>query len=82
MCAGGVAPPTQEVGRAIVLGVWWNGTDVIVCVLILLRLCHVSGNACGWSFKFSFRTGEQDGVVLGVSWLLPSGLGGGAPMAT
>ena len=38
-----IAPPTQEVGCAVVLGVWWNGTDVIVC---LLRLCYVSGNDC------------------------------------
>ena len=27
LCAGGVTAPTQE---AIVWGVWWNGTDVIV----------------------------------------------------
>ena len=81
MCAGGVAPPTQEVGRAIVLWVWWSGTDVIVCILMLSRLCCVSGNVCGlpvgfrWSVKFSLRTGvleEQDGVVFGVSWPLPS----------
>ena len=48
LCGGGVAPPTQGVGRAIVLGVWCSGTDVIVCILMLLRLCCVSGNVCGF----------------------------------
>ena len=43
LCAGGVAPPTQEVGRAIV---WWSGTDVTVYIL---RLCC----KCLWtSVKF------------------------------
>ena len=83
LCGGSVAPPTQEVGRTIVLGVWWSGTDIIVCILILLRLCCVSGNVCGlpvgfrWSVNFSWRVGvleEQDGVVLGVYWPLPSDL--------
>ena len=27
MCEGGVAPPTQVVGGAIV---WWKGTDVFI----------------------------------------------------
>ena len=44
LCGGGV---TQEVGRSIVLGVWWSGTDVIVCLLMQSRLCCVSGNVCG-----------------------------------
>ena len=35
---GGVAPSTQEAGCAIVLG------NDIVCILILSRLCCVSGN--------------------------------------
>ena len=47
LCEGGVAPPTQEVSCVIVIGVWWNGTDVIVCILMLSRLCYVSGNVCG-----------------------------------
>ena len=85
MCEGGVAPPTQEVACAIVLGVWWNGTNDIVCIM-LSRLCCVSGNVCGllvgfrWSVKFSLRMGvheEQDDVVLGESWLLPSRLASG-----
>ena len=79
LCVGGVAPSTQEVSRAIVLGMWWNGTDVILCVLMLSRLCCVSGHTCGltvgfrWSVKFSLRMvilEEQDGVVFGVSWPL------------
>ena len=76
MCVGGVAPPTQEVGRAIVLS---NVADIIPCVLMLSKLCSVSGNVCGllvWSVILSLRMGileEQDGVVLGVSWTLPSG---------
>ena len=54
--------------------------DVIVCIL---RLCCVSGNVFGLSVgsvKFLLRTGvleEQDGVVLRVSWPLPSDLASG-----
>ena len=53
-------------------GVWWNGTEVIVCILILSWLCCVIGNVCGlpvgfqWSIKFSLRTGGTS-VVFGVS---------------
>ena len=63
LCGGGVAPPTQGVGGAIVLGVWCSGTDVIVCILMLSRLCCVSGNVCGLS--------------VAVCWPLPSGLASG-----
>ena len=35
LCGGGFAPPTQEVGGVVVMGVWWN---VIVCLLVLSRL--------------------------------------------
>ena len=50
---------SQEVGCVIVLqlGVWWKGTDVIVCVLTLLRLCCVSGNVCG--LPVGFRSSDQ-----------------------
>ena len=66
-CGGGVAPPNQDVGCAR------NGT---VCVLMLSRLCCVSGLLVGfgWSVK---RMEEQDGVVLGVSWALLSRLASG-----
>ena len=72
LCGGGVVPPTQEVGRAIVL---CSGTDIIVCVLMLSRLCCVCGNVRGLpagfqlSVKFSLKTGvlkEQDGAALGI----------------
>ena len=52
LCGVGVAPPTQEVGCAIVLGVWWKGTDLIVCILMLSRLCCDSGNVCGLPVGF------------------------------
>ena len=51
-------------GHAIVLGVWWSGTHVIVCILLVAMFVD-------WSVKL--RMGvleEQDGVVLGVSWPL------------
>ena len=44
LCAGCVAPPTQEVGCVIVLGVC---TDIIVCILMLSWLCCASGNVGG-----------------------------------
>ena len=47
MCRGGITPPTQEVGCAIVLGVRRSGTDVIVRVLMLSRMYCVIGNVCG-----------------------------------
>ena len=54
------------------IGMWWNGTDIIACVLMLWGLCCVSGKDCGLpvnfrrSVKVSLRMGileEQDGVV-------------------
>ena len=44
LCGGGLAPPTQEVGSVVVVGVWWN---VIVCLLVLTRLCHTISTVCG-----------------------------------
>ena len=44
----------QEVGRAIVLGVWWSVTDVLVRILMLSRLCCVSGNVCGLLVAIKF----------------------------
>ena len=63
MCGGGV---TQGVGHAIVLEVWCSGT---VCILMLSRLCCVSGNVCGLSEIFTEILEERDAVVLGA---LPS----------
>lgn len=37
----GVALPLQKVGCIIVWGVWWNGIDGTVYVLVLLRLCGI-----------------------------------------
>ena len=51
-----------------------DGTNVIVCVLMLSRLAVL---VAMFVVKFFLRMGvleEQDGVVLGVSRLLPSGL--------
>ena len=31
----------QEVGCVVVVGVWWNAIDVIVCLLVLSRLCCI-----------------------------------------
>ena len=79
---GGFAPRMQELGCVVVVGVWWNVIDVIVCLLVLSRLCCTSGIVCGlpvgfrWSVKISWRMGvfeKQDGAVVGVFWPLPSG---------
>ena len=41
-CGGGLAPPTQEVGCVVVVGVWWNVIDILVCVdLAVLYYCQV-----------------------------------------
>ena len=62
----------------VVVGVWWN---VIVCLLVLSRLCCTIGIVSGlpvgfwWLVEISWRTGplaEQDGAVVGVFWALPS----------
>ena len=42
-----VAPPSQEVGCVVVVGVWWNVINVIVCLLVLTRLCCTIGIVCG-----------------------------------
>ena len=70
----------QEVGCVVVVGVWWNVINVIVCLLVLTRLCCTIGIVCGllvgyqWSVEISWRMGllaEEDGAVF---WPLPSGL--------
>ena len=72
--------------RKWVVPLCWECGGTALCVLMLSRLCCVSGNVCGvpvgfwWSVKFSLRMGileEWDGVVLGVSWSLPSNLASG-----
>ena len=40
----------QEVGCVIVMGVWWNVIDVIVCLLVLSWLCCTSGIVCELAF--------------------------------
>ena len=68
----------QEVGCVVVLGVWWNATDVIVCLWCcpghaVLQVMFVD---FWWSVEISWTTGlleEQDGAVVGVFWTLPSG---------
>ena len=70
LCGGSVAPPTQEVGHAIVLGVWWDVTCAFRCcqgcaVLVAMFVDFQ------WSVKFSLRVSileEQDSVILGVLW--------------
>ena len=66
----------------VVVGVWWNVIDVLVCLLVLTRLCCIIGIVCGlpvgfrWSVEISWRMGlleEQDGAVVGVFLPLPSG---------
>ena len=55
----------QEVGCEVVVG------DIIVCLLVLSRLCST---VCGLPVV-SWRMGvldEQDGAVVGVFWPLPS----------
>ena len=51
---------------------WWNVIDVLVCLLVLTRLCCIIGIVCGlpvgfrWSVEISWRMGllkEQDGAV-------------------
>ena len=73
LCGGGVAPLTQEVSRAMGVVEWhlrhcvhW-GCTVLVATFVDFR----------WSVKLSVRMGvleEQNGVVFGVSCLLPSSL--------
>ena len=68
---GELAPPTQEVGCVVV--VWWNVIDVIVCLLVLTRLCCGSGIVYGLPVvvKIYWRMGlleERDGAVVGVFW--------------
>ena len=41
MCGGGVAPLMQKVGYVVVEG------DIIVCLLVLSRLCYTSGIVFG-----------------------------------
>ena len=41
------APSMREVGWVIVLGVWWNGIDGLVLVLVSSRLCCISDIVCG-----------------------------------
>ena len=65
---GGFAPPTQEVGCVVVVGVWWNFIDVIVCLLVLTSVL------LALFVDFRWRLGlleEQDGAVVGVPSLLP-----------
>ena len=35
VCGDGVAPPTQKVGCVIVVGVWWNVVEIVVCLSVL-----------------------------------------------
>ena len=56
------------------VGVWWNVIDVIVCLLVLTRLCCIIGHCLWTSSGRSKRLGEweeQDGVVVGVFCPLP-----------
>ena len=57
----------------IVQGVWWEGTDNLVCVLVLSRLCCFIGVVGGlpvcfrWPVTNSLRMGvpeEQDGAIV------------------
>ena len=76
MCGGGFSPPTQKIGHVVMVGVWWNVIDVLVCLLVLSRLCCTSSIVCEIPVglvKISRRKGileEQDGVVVGVFWPL------------
>ena len=65
----------QVVGCVVVVGVWWNATDIIVWLNVLSRLCCTIGIVFGlsvgfrWSVRISWRIGlleEQDGAVVGV----------------
>ena len=72
MCGGGVALPMKAVRSAVV---WWNGSDNIVCILVLWRLCCFSGIVFGlqWLVNISLRMRgleAQDGAAVGVSWPL------------
>ena len=74
MCRGGVAPCTQEVSCVIVLGVWWNGTEIIVCILVLMlsRLCCISASLLTlvdflWLVKFFI----ENGCPWGSGWCCP-----------
>ena len=74
----------------VVVGVWWNVIDVIVCLLVLTRPCCTIDTVCGllvgfqWLVQISWRMGlleEQEGAVVGVFWLLPSG-SASSPLST
>ena len=38
LCGCGFVPLTQQVGCVVVVGVWWNVTDIIVCLLVLYSI--------------------------------------------
>ena len=78
VCGGGFAPPTQEVDCVVVVRMWWNVIDIIVCLLVL---SCIIGIVCGltvgfwWSIKIFWRMvilEEQNGAVVGVLWPFPS----------
>ena len=55
---------TQEMNCDIVWGMWWNGTDGIVCVLMLLSQWH-----CLWTSNgLPMLSVIGYGAVVGVSW--------------
>ena len=70
----------QEVDCVVVVGEWWNVNDIIVCLLVLSRLCCTSGSVCGlpvgfrWSVNIFWRMGvlEEQDDALGVICPWPS----------
>ena len=66
--------------------VWQNGCEGVVCILALWKLCGFCGIVCGLLVDFQWpvnaRSGmevleAQDGAVMGVARLLPSGQASG-----
>ena len=60
LSGGGYAPPWQEVGCVVVVEVWWNVIDVIVCHLVLTYFRWAVGH------NFLENGPQQDGAVVGV----------------
>ena len=48
-CVGGFAPPMQEVGYVVVMGVWWNVIDVTGCAVLLALFVDFWWASGGWS---------------------------------
>ena len=64
---GWLVPHTQEVGCVVVMGIWRNVIDAIVCLLVLTRLCWTIGIVCGLPVVFGQSFLESE-LPWGTGW--------------